>query len=316
MRKLPLNQLHESLAEEFMLTLKALGYNRGRESSPAILIREFLFFLESLQIEDVRKCRRKEIGAFFIYISERQNQRRIKEKLSENYISKFMYSVSKFFDFLLDSNEIEALPAHISKFYPSKKNEREILSEEEIMKLYNNCKTPLEKAILALGYGCGLRRSEMVALRIRDIIFKQDIVIVRDGKNHKNRTIPISDSVKKDLFEYLKIRSRKPKTFTKLDLKFFYSTSIPGTNAHGNILNNKLKNLIRRTFEDSPRMKKISLHSLRTSIAVHLINRSAEITLVQRFLGHSSIDSTHLYIKRRLQRSNIQNMLWSNINRT
>lgn len=314
MKHLPLNQLHEDLTKEFNTTLKALGYNRGKDSFQAVMIREFLFFLEGVQIDDVRKCNKKEVAAFFDYINDRQNLRRLKEKLSESYIANYMYSIRKFFDFLLDSDEIEALPAPINRFYLSKKKEREILSEEEIIKLYENCKASIDRAILGLAYGCGLRRSEIIALKIQDVIFNRSILIVRDGKNHKNRTIPVSETIKRDLKEYLKNRLQKFKTDTQSSLRFFYTQNVRGTPAYGNFIGRRLKNLIRRTFPDSPRMKKISLHSLRTSIAVHLINRGAEITLVQRFLGHSSIDTTHYYARRRRQRSNIQNMIWTATN--
>ncbi|HET6993249.1 MAG TPA: tyrosine-type recombinase/integrase [Bacteroidia bacterium] len=314
MKHLAINQLHEKFVEEFNLTLKALGYNRGKDSMHPVLIREFLHFLEQAQIEDVRKCSKKEIAAFFVYINERPNQRKQVKKLSESHIAKFMYSIRKFFDFLIDTNEIESMPAPLSKFFWGKKTEREILTEEEITQLYSNCKSSRDRAVLALAYGCGLRRSEITSLKIRDIIFNRDLLIVRDGKNHKNRTIPMCESVKKDLRKYVKERFRKTRKDKIADIPLFYSESPQARVILGAALNERVKFLVEHTFPDNPRMRKISLHSLRASIAVHLIDRNAEITLVQRLLGHTSIDTTHLYAKRRRQRRNIQNMVWTAAN--
>jgi integrase/recombinase XerD len=314
LKHLPINQFHENLTVEFNMTLKAIGYNRGKDSMYPIMIREFLHFIEQSHIEDVRKCNRKIIAEFFVYLNERPNQRRQYQNLGHSHISKFMLSLRMFFDFLIDAGEIDALPTLLNKFFWGKKTEREILTEDEIKKLYANCKTSRDKAVIALAYGCGLRRSEITSLKVSDIHFNRDVLVVRDGKNHKNRTVPLSDTVKNDLRKYLKERfgvMRKNKIYEKF---FFYSPSPQRTLILGGAMNNRLKKLVYRIFPDNPRMKKISLHSLRASIAVHLIDRNAEITLVQRFLGHSCIDTTHLYAKRRRQRNNIQNMVWTATN--
>ncbi|MBK6573518.1 MAG: tyrosine-type recombinase/integrase [Saprospiraceae bacterium] len=78
------------------------------------------------------------------------------------------------------------------------------MSQSEIIELYTHTESLLERAILSLAYGCGLRVSEMVQCNMDDIKIKEGVLIVPRGKNNKRRVMPLSPGVIKDLDDYLK----------------------------------------------------------------------------------------------------------------
>jgi site-specific recombinase XerD len=303
MKHLPLNTLHERLVDEFNKTLKVIGYHRGKDSPYPILLREFLHFLERNNIPDVKKCTGSDVDAFHKHLVSRKNQRR-SGNVGRSHHNQIMFSMRKFFDFLLDTNEIEDSPAFISSFQWGEIKEREVLTLKEIDLVFANCKTQLEKAIIAVAYGCGLRRSEIAHLKRRDVLFSEQALIVRDGKNHKNRTVLLTSKVKEILFDFIvKDKYGNDKGGDYDQLVFVSENKIPVPKNSFNLI---FKAVVRRTANETLLKKNISLHSLRHSIAVHMLNSGAEMDFVRRFLGHTSIDTTTIYTRKRRQKINMQ----------
>jgi len=159
-----------------------------------------------------------------------------------------------------------------------------------------------EKALLSVAYGCGLRRSEIHNLNTNDVNLYKGTLIVRKGKGNKSRTIPLSDAVISHLKDHLiDERSDYFSSDAKESSQAFF-IGVMGKRMRGEALNNNLKKIVTRTGNDELERKRITLHSLRHSIATHLIDKGADIEFVQRFLGHSMIDTAHLYAKRRKQK--------------
>jgi integrase/recombinase XerD len=176
-------------------------------------------------------------------------------------------------------------------------NEQEVLTKAEVMELYSHTNSRLVKAILALAYGCGLRKREIRVLNTGDVLFHKGIVNVH-GKNNKSRTVPMSDRVIKDLKEYIvyerpkRINSNSPTEAFILNKhgERFVSCAING---------HYLKNLAEATGNKEIIRKGVHLHALRHAIATHLVEEGAPIEFVKRFLGHSLLDTTVLYCKKR-----------------
>jgi site-specific recombinase XerD len=263
-------------------------------------VREFLFFIETKGFITVLQIKTSEIIAYYEYIRERPNQRK-EGGLSDSMIRHHLYSLRLFFDYLLDVGEIESSPARLPKFQFGKYKERNICTVEEIKELYDACESKRDKAILSIAYGCGLRRSEIQNLNTTDILLHKGMLLVRLGKNSKSRSVPLSNNVIKDLKEYLIYERAKYFTQNNFEASPSFLINNQGNRMNGAMLNYRLKELIKRTNNYALQQKEITLHCLRHSIATHLIDMGANIEFVQSLLGHSEIDTAHLYSKRRKQ---------------
>jgi integrase/recombinase XerD len=308
MKHLPLyTPCYQNLHSDFETYIRTKGFSRGHNSMYPSCIREFLFFLESRSIYNLEEVMATEIIAYHEYLMERPNQRR-GGGLSDSMIKTHLFSVRLFFDYLLDTGEIESSPARLPKFVLKKYKERNILSSEEITLLYKMCETMQDRAIISLAYGCGLRRSELEKLDTTDVHLQQGIVVIRDSKNHKSRVVPMSDGVLKDIKEYILYERMKYIMPGKvIDHTLFINYR--GVRKTGESMNKRLKELIQKTQSPELIRKEITLHCLRHSIATHLLDNGATIEFIQQFLGHSLIDTAHLYAKRRKQRMKILSQL-------
>lgn len=304
MKHLLLNHYHNALVADFNKTLKVLGYNRSVDSKYPILVREFLSFLENRKVLNVCCCKASDVEAFHLYLSKRPNERK-KGIISISHHRHIMFSIRLLFDYLLEIGEIENSPAYIPAFQWGQMKEREILSQREIEKIFSVCKTQLERAVIAIAYGCGLRRTEISNLKTSDILLSLYQVNVRDGKNHKNRSVPVTPRIAEILFGFIKQERDQIVSASGTTSQAFF-LSVKGRPLPKNKFNTIFKRLLIRTGDPGLQNRKVSLHSLRHSIAVHMLNRNAEIDFVRRFLGHANIDTTNLYSKRRRQKMNMQ----------
>lgn len=309
MLSLPLhNKYFEELYKEFDRFVVTKNYGKGKSKMYQACVREFLFFIETKGFVTIQQIKASEIIAYYEYIRERPNQRR-EGGLSESMIRHHLFSMRLFFDYLLETGEIQSSPARLPKFQIGKAKERNICSVEEILQLYSACETKRDKALLSIAYGCGLRRSEIQDLNTTDVLLHKGMLLVREGKNSKSRTVPLSNNVIKDLKEYLIYE--RAKYFLKNnfeDTPAFFINNL-GTRMLGDKLNGRLKEIILRTNNAQLIRKEITLHCLRHSIATHLIDKGASIEFVQQLLGHAEIDTAHLYSKRRKQQLKIKSQL-------
>lgn len=299
MKHLPLyNQQFDQLCGEFSKMIKTKGYKGGDYFSS--MIREFLFFIESKDISAIGEVKAKDIMAYCEYLRERPNQRR-EGGLSDSVIQKHLYMLRLLFDYLLDTDQIVSSPASLPKFGMAKYKARNIVTVEEIKFLYRACETKLDKALLGLSYGCGLRRSEIEKLNASDILFHTGVLEVREGKLGKTRTVPISDNVLRDLKEYL-ISERNQCFIQATEMSHSFLLCERGQRLKSSRYNGYLKRLILKTGKHELTRKEITIHCLRHSIATHLLDNGASIEFVKDFLGHVLLDTTHLYSKRRKQK--------------
>lgn len=268
--------------EQFRTHLIRLGYRKSSINMLPNCVTEFFVFSE----KSAYQIRKADIEAYQEYLQERPNKRR-EGGLSSAYIQHHIYSLKTFFAWLQESGQLKANPISGMQFDAPKSKVREILTVEEVKQLYAVSTSYRERAILSIFYGCGLRRSEGVALNLRDIHFRSNLLYVRSGKYGKRRAVPMGEKVKADLWNYV------------LEERFCQPTETAlicgqsGMRLQGDGLGKVLKKIIKRTKIE----KSISLHSLRHSIATHLLENGLSVEYVRDFLGHKQLESTQIYTR-------------------
>jgi len=149
-----------------------------------------------------------------------------------------------------------------------------------------------DRAMLAIFYGCGLRRNEGVHVDVGDINFDRSILHVKKGKQYKERLMPISKTALKHLQEYVYDPRGELLKGSKSEALFI---SLRAQRIDGQTLQLRLNHLQDRSNSTTLQEKEIGLHTLRHSIATHLLQAGMPLESISRFLGHSSLESTQIY---------------------
>jgi integrase/recombinase XerD len=272
--------------------LRVLGYAHSTVYNFPAYLRAFLSFLESKNILCIPRVKHYHVRQFSVYLSKRLKDQ-TQKPLSRNYQLNYLNAIKRFSRYLLDCHGMildSSVPV-IRKMA----SERSWLTRSQIVSLYSSCSDGsmalMNRAILSVYYGLGLRRSEGVALDIDDIQITNRVVYVRRGKNSKERYVPMNESVQRDIERYVtKERKLLLKGKDKNQLKALF-ISERGQRITGNAVYERLQHLARNAGVNSP----LSLHSLRHSIATHLLIAGMKLENISAFLGHSSLESTQIY---------------------
>lgn len=303
MKKLPLQSANYNYLEKaFKEWLDILGFVQATVYNLPNVVREFLYYLEQNNIKQIGQLSSEHIREYYQYLISRSNQTK-GGGLSTNYINHHFWALEKFFEFLHHKGTT-GLPAINLKRLKIETLQREILSQEEIKELYEIVENTeyltqkqealnhQDKVLLTIYYGCGLRRSEGININIDDINFDTRVLHVKKGKNSKQRLIPFNKTASKILqdwiFEY-RLLLVKDKKESALFINVF------GKPLTGGTLGNRLQRIINQSENIQLKEKNITLHSLRHSIATHLLANGMDLQKVQRFLGHSSLETTQIY---------------------
>lgn len=217
------------------------------------------------------------------------------EGLSENEINVYM-------KFLIEKRKISASTQNMAinaiKFYFEQvKKERSkryqydrpvkerklpvVLSKEEVSRLFSSCANIKHNAMLQLIYSAGLRRSELINMKVGDIDRDRNLITVRNGKGKKDRITLLSRSIIPLLDHYLARYAPTNWLFESAD--------------HGQYSESSLQQVFRRALAQSGINKEATLHSLRHSFATHLLEQGTDIRYIQVLLGHNSSRTTERY---------------------
>lgn len=313
MRKLILsNTSFRYLEKGFTEWLDVQGYAESTVYRLPPHVRELLYYLEQQGIESIRELNIKHIETYYQKLKERTNQRR-GGGLSNGHLNKHIQALRRFTEYLRKVGRLEIPELQIK----DEETESKIiyLTVDEINLLFKSTyQTPEKKpntseavleaiqsrdrAMLAVFYGCGLRRNEGVNLDVGDINFDRSILHVRKGKNYKERLVPISTTNLKYLTEYIYdhrselIAGRNTSRGATEALFIAYTTA---KRMQGQSLFVRLRNMQYQTGDLNLLEKEIGLHTLRHSIATHFLQAGMKLESISRFLGHSSLESTQIY---------------------
>ncbi len=296
---------YQRFYNEFTIFIHSRNY-AGAITTYTTPVKELLMWLEGSGVVAVTNIRTSVMVDYYEHLTTRPNKR-LGGTLSLSTISGHLFSMALFFEYLLNTDQIKSAFV-LPKFKKGKYDERQTLTEEEVQELYAVCTTKLERALLSIAYGCGLRRKELQDLNTIDIKLTQGILIVVNGKNSKRREVPMSVGVMRDLRDYFhNERGQLLKKVSQLEQAFFVNSI--GRRMSGDSMNRLLKQIILRTANDEIISKEITLHCLRHSIAQHLIERGASIEFVQSFLGHNDSDTSYLYAVKQRQKNKVMALM-------
>lgn len=302
MKHLPLNNPgYQHLEKGFKEWLDILGYNSMSVYNMPNIVREFLHFLDNNNIKHISQLEQKHYKAYYKYISTRTNNRR-GGALSNNYINKHLQAIEKLYEYLVHKGA-KGIPIITIKQLKLSNKDIIFLTQSEIQELYKathlNTNTfeqeafgARDRAMLTICYACGLRRTEAVSLNIDDINFDTRILHVKKGKNYKERLVPFSKQSLKYLQEWV-YDYRLMLVISKKESALFIGRN--GRTISSGTLYRRLKLLQQKIDNPTLQNKNIGLHTLRHSIATHLLQNGMELQKIQRFLGHSSLESTQIY---------------------
>ncbi|MBE6241626.1 MAG: site-specific tyrosine recombinase XerD [Bacteroidales bacterium] len=214
-----------------------------------------------------------------------------RDMLSSRSQARVLSSLRSFFDWLVLEKVIKDNPCDrvdgpkIGRYLPN------VLSEEEVAAMIDSVSPSTwqrvrDKAILEVLYGCGLRVSEAVNLRISCLFMKEGFVRII-GKGNKERLVPIGEMAVEAVEDYLRVRPA-PADADSSDVLFL--------NRFGRSLSRvSMFTMIKTQALAAGIRKDISPHTFRHSFATHLIEHGADLRMVQEMLGHESIATTEIY---------------------
>jgi len=296
MKHLPLqNCYYRELHEHYARHIERVGYNPGTIKTLPSPVREFFYHLEQSGIRSIEEVTPKVITWYYRRLRERPCHGR-PGTLSDGMVHAHLWALRIFFSLMLSEGRIMVDPLSMLSFPSPLKKEREVLSKEEVEKLYQASETLLDRAILGLFYGCGLRKSEAQALNIKDISFRGRLLYVRSGKGKRRRVVPISGKVTGDLKNYYhqeRISMLRKSSYPEREKAFILNSH--GERMLGQSFWRRLRYLVLKAGIENP--GRITLHSLRHSIATHLLAGGLSVEQVRDFLGHTNIESTQIYTR-------------------
>ena len=224
-----------------------------------------------------------DLKAFLVWYGENNKNTRTQ--------SRVLSGVRAFFKFLLIEGEIEENPSSLIESPKIGLKLPEVLSIAEIDRIIDaiDLSKPeghRNKAIIETLYGCGLRVSELVNLRLTDVHYGEEFVVVT-GKGNKQRLVPVSRKALKEMDIYKQDRNTLP---------VIHDQNILFLNRRGRKLTRAMIFIIIKDLAARAGIRKnVSPHTFRHSFATHMIEAGADLRAVQEMLGHESILTTEIY---------------------
>ena len=249
-------------------------------------IEKLVLFLQQNDISDSPVHIQKETIRQFIY--------EIAQIVNPRSQARIISGLKSFFNYLVFEDYRTDNPMDLIESPKMGRKLPDTLSEDEINKLIQAIdltkrEGERNRAMLETLYGCGLRVSELIGLRISDLYFKEDFIKVT-GKGNKQRFVPVSEINKK----YITIYSREVRVHQSIQKGF---EDILFLNRRGKQLTRAMVfTIIKQLAVVIGLNKNISPHTFRHSFATHLLENGADLRAIQQMLGHESITTTEIYM--------------------
>ena len=239
---------------------------------------------------------RNEMGISPIHLSEKNIQEfiyQVAKEVSPRSQSRIISGLRGCFSYLIFEGYRKTNPLELMESPKMGKKVPQTLSEEEVDAIIeaidlSHPQGTRNKAILETLYGCGLRVSELITLKISDLFFEEGFIKVT-GKGDKQRFVPIAPPTIKYISLYMhEVRVHRKNEQTTTDTLFLNRRGKPLTRA-------MIFAMVKDLTEKAGIQKTVSPHTFRHSFATHLLKHGADLRSIQQMLGHESITTTEIY---------------------
>ncbi|MBC8214765.1 MAG: site-specific tyrosine recombinase XerD [Candidatus Marinimicrobia bacterium] len=257
-------------------------------------LRRYTDFLnDECKIEDPKNIMLSHVRKYVKWLNQIQVQNTENTGLKSSSINRTFSSIRGFHDYLIQQNISTKDPTNILEPPKLEKKLPIVLSVEEIDRIIKS--VDLEKkislrdrALLSLLYASGLRVTELVKLKLTNILQEEQLIRVI-GKGDKERIVPIGGRALKHLSEY--VEAVRPVLARKGNSRGYIFLNQRGTP----LTRMTVWNIIKENTIKAGIKKKISPHTFRHSFATHLLEGGADLRAVQEMLGHVDISTTQIY---------------------
>ena len=272
---------YKNILDDFTQWMERINYSKGSVRSRNRHIKLFLQFIALRGIKTLEEVSSSDLDQYNAHLHKRP----IAAKTIEAHISAL--KLLNQYRELYGQSPVMSKKLRVTKSFQT---QRAIVSKSEITAMYEVCEDDLygwrDRVILALYYGCGLRYREGAHVQQRDVNFNTGLLHIRKGKNYRERYVPMSPGVMRELRNWIGYYQAMFCGQTNLIL-----SGRNGKKVSSSALNNRIKKLIEKVGIE----KRITLHSLRHSIATHLMEEGMKLEDIGRFLGHVTLETTQKY---------------------
>ncbi len=257
---------YKTCPESYLLKLELKRYSANTVKN---YISSFEAFINHFKEKELNEINEMDIRSYL--------QLLIQKEFSNSQVNLAINSIKFYYETVL------GMP---NRFYSierprKKKSLPEVLSKKEVLRIIDCTSNIKHKCIVGLLYSSGLRRSELLNLKIKDIDSKRMVVVVKDAKGNKDRVTVLSTRLLKDLQEYYK--EYRPETY-------LFEGQKGGKYSVSSVLS-----IVKSASIKAGIYKKVTPHMLRHSFATHLLENGTDLRHIQLLLGHSSTKTTEIY---------------------
>jgi len=299
------------LLDQVRVKIKFLHYSDETAKIYVYWIKQYILFHHKRHPKDMGKS---EIEQFLSHLATHRN---VAASTQNQAFNALLFLYNKVLDISLENKNINALRAKQRVHLPT------VLSTQEIKHLLAQFKDDIYKLITQLIYGCGLRISEAMNLRIKDLDFDYNRIIIWDSKSLDDRSLPMPQRLVKplqNLIDKNKVSHRQDlsigygsvelpnalkRKYPNADKEFKWQylfqmnkvskDPITGTIRRHHVLESTYNRNLKKAVIKSEINKKITAHTLRHSYATHLLQAGIDIRTIQELLGHKNLETTMIY---------------------
>lgn len=303
-------QIKKKLLDIVREKIRVKHYSIKTEQSYVGWAKQYIFFHNKKHPIEMGK---REIEEFLTYLAV---ERKVSPSTQNQAFSALLFLYTQVLGIDLKDTNIQALRAQERKHIPV------VLTKEEVQKVLSNL-TGIYQLIVYLMYGCGLRMSEALSLRIKDVDFGFDKIYIWDSKSLTDRTLPLPQAIKQRLLaqvDYVAQIHKKDledgfgsvympyaleKKYPKAQLERKWQFLFPMTNVskdprseivrrhhvHAKTLGRNIKIASQKANLN----KRVTSHIFRHSYATHLLQAGIDLRSIQELLGHKSVETTMIY---------------------
>lgn len=256
----------EELLKKIEDELKLRNYSRKTIKSYLICLADYFRYIKNVKKDP-------DIALIKEYLLKKQGRGQ-----SSQTINLYLNAIKYFYREIFKNNiPIEIKFAKVSNKLPV------VLSKDEIEKIINSINNKKHKLLVALSYGAGLRVSETINLKIKDVDLGELTIHLKGAKGNKDRITIFPERIKSDLAEIMVLRDKNDFVFA--------------SERGGRLTERSAQMIFENALKKCHINKEATFHSLRHSFATHLLENGVDVRYVQELLGHANIRTTQIYTK-------------------